>query len=1168
MRITRLELKAVGPFTGCLLDLASGGVPGLHIIHGRNEAGKSSTLRALNAWLFGFPERTVDNFVHPNDQLLVGGCLRAEDGRELTFYRRKKRKADLLDQESNPLDPRALAAFLPISDQAVFGSLYGLTHEALVAGGEEMLAQKGEVGQALFAAGAGIGSLRAVLAGLDSEADGLFKPRGSTRELHQVLVEYQEAQKRVRQASLSGQEWRELSEGLAKAGEELAGLDGRRLELERERRQLERLRQLYPQLALRGELAGRLAGLAEVVVLPAGFGEERRQVEQRLHTLMRQAEELARRREELGVAMAGIAPPQQVLAAGDEIEALHQRLGEYNKALADRPRLEGMRIAARREAAALLRQFRPELSLEEAESLRPLLVGRRVIAGLAERHEGIQRGLEQVRKRRLTLEQEDGEAVAVLGGLPAPVSMDSLAEAIRLARRAGDLDGLVAEAARLATDKAAAGKQLLARQALWRGELAELPALALPLEDSLHVAGEQLAGLAEQRRELERERERAANRVAEVEAELARFAGAGEVPTEEELLRLRAERDQRWQALLACWQAGEQADWRGLAEEHQRLAAQADEVADRLRREADRVQVFVSRRAERHSIAAAMAALAGRLEELTGGQQAWEAGWRTLWADCRVEPRTPREMLSWLGLLEKARTLAEEAVRAEATRDAKEQERAELVARLRQELGQLGESAPENGGSLEPLLMYGEQVASRLAEQEEKRSRLLERRRDLANSIALVRLEQERLEDELTTWRQQWQEAAGGLVSGREARPAEATDLVALLQECFAKLDGAEELRRRIAGIDGDAKGFEEAVAALAMKLVPREAGEAASRLVGRLKALLAKAQADQTLLGQHAKAMAAAEEEARKTERAIDEGQARLAELCRQAGCADPTGLAEAERRSVERRSLEDRLAETEKALLEGAGGLSLAELSAQAAIFSPDTLPERIEALGRVLETEIEPRRLALTEQIALARERLARMDGGAMAGEAAEEAARLLARLRRLADRYVRLKLAGHVLKREIERYRAENQDPVLSLASGHFRDLTIGSFEGLRADENEQGEPVLVGVRPGGGRLSVERMSSGTRDQLYLALRLASLEWRLGGHEPMPLILDDILINFDDARTRATLSVLAGLAQKTQVILFTHHQAIVEAASSLAKDLPVSVLDLAALSAQGI
>ena len=112
MRLKRLDLKAFGPFTEKPpLDFNSK-EPGLHIIFGENEAGKSSSLRALKALLYGFDQRTSDNFIHNYNQLLVGGCLVNSAGEEIVFQRRKKRIGDLIDESGNPLDPSSLAPFL------------------------------------------------------------------------------------------------------------------------------------------------------------------------------------------------------------------------------------------------------------------------------------------------------------------------------------------------------------------------------------------------------------------------------------------------------------------------------------------------------------------------------------------------------------------------------------------------------------------------------------------------------------------------------------------------------------------------------------------------------------------------------------------------------------------------------------------------------------------------------------------------------------------------------------------------------------------------------------------------------------------------------------------------------------------------------------------------
>ena len=145
---------------------------------------------------------------------------------------------------------------------------------------------------------------------------------------------------------------------------------------------------------------------------------------------------------------------------------------------------------------------------------------------------------------------------------------------------------------------------------------------------------------------------------------------------------------------------------------------------------------------------------------------------------------------------------------------------------------------------------------------------------------------------------------------------------------------------------------------------------------------------------------------------------------------------------------------------------------------------------------------------------------------------EAQAALAKVRRLADRFIRVRMAALLLKKEIDRYRQEHQDPILKIASRYFSELTFGAFPGLRSDIDDNGQPIMVSVCPDGSTKTVEEMSSGTRDQLYLALRLATLEWRLEKHEPMPFIADGILVNFDDSRSEATLKSLVALSEKNR------------------------------------
>ncbi|MCF7985728.1 MAG: hypothetical protein K9L70_15100, partial [Thiohalocapsa sp.] len=161
------------------------------------------------------------------------------------------------------------------------------------------------------------------------------------------------------------------------------------------------------------------------------------------------------------------------------------------------------------------------------------------------------------------------------------------------------------------------------------------------------------------------------------------------------------------------------------------------------------------------------------------------------------------------------------------------------------------------------------------------------------------------------------------------------------------------------------------------------------------------------------------------------------------------------------------------------------------------------------------------------------------GADAAASLQQANNTAAGIRRDAARYLRLQLAVHLLRGQIERFRRESQGPLLARAGELFRLATGGSFDGLGTAFAGDDTPVLVGLR-GETEVGVDGMSDGTRDQLFLALRIAAIDRHLGDHEPMPLVLDDLLMTFDDRRTLAILPVLQALADKTQILLFTHHR----------------------------
>jgi uncharacterized protein YhaN len=137
---------------------------------------------------------------------------------------------------------------------------------------------------------------------------------------------------------------------------------------------------------------------------------------------------------------------------------------------------------------------------------------------------------------------------------------------------------------------------------------------------------------------------------------------------------------------------------------------------------------------------------------------------------------------------------------------------------------------------------------------------------------------------------------------------------------------------------------------------------------------------------------------------------------------------------------------------------------------------------------------------------------------------------------------------VLERVVEGYREQNQGPVLSRAGEVFSRLTLGSFSRLQVGLEETR---LECMRADDGKsLEVNELSRGTRFQLYLALKLASLERYVKTAPPLPLVLDDVLVEFDESRAKVALSVLAEFSEHTQILLFTHLARDVDAARDLA------------------
>jgi uncharacterized protein YhaN len=164
-------------------------------------------------------------------------------------------------------------------------------------------------------------------------------------------------------------------------------------------------------------------------------------------------------------------------------------------------------------------------------------------------------------------------------------------------------------------------------------------------------------------------------------------------------------------------------------------------------------------------------------------------------------------------------------------------------------------------------------------------------------------------------------------------------------------------------------------------------------------------------------------------------------------------------------------------------------------------------------------------------------------------------LQAEVQAAADRYVVDALATRLLDRARERFERERKPEVTRMAASAFRSMTGGRYTDVLVPMGSEGIQVIT--RSGGLKTSAE-LSRGTAEQLYLALRIGFLSSLKTGLE-LPVLMDDVVVNFDAERRAGAAAAIAELARGRQVIFFTCHEETAAVLAEAAPDRTTIALD---------
>jgi uncharacterized protein YhaN len=1043
--VRELRLERFGHFADAVLPLA----PGLTLLYGPNEAGKSTLLAALRAFLFGFPRGAAFDFRWPSESLAVAGTLAFADGQVAELRREKKRGLRGKLGEVTLTD-ELLRARLGRPSESLFSTVFAFALDDLARGGEALR----DEGLRAGLAGAGLGATKspqAVIEQLRQQAEALFTVKGRAgKQINAALGELKEQRRALAEAQVRGEDYQARVREREAASAEAARLGRERAQLLGRIGEKEALLRALPR---RDELRGAVA--------------ERRTLS----------------------PPAGLSP-----TAGDD----YQRALEERARLADEAQaLDAKLVRARREAEGLVVD---EKLCKAAARVRPLQehVGRHALeAAEAEELATSLRARRSELSRRLG-ELRPGWTPEELDVLPHPLFTNGL-ERLREGwsgqrERARELTELAARRAQLDGER---GRQRRRLDPPWPlgaapggapSDPGELPFLPVPRAEEVKQQRAEHKRLDDKLAQIERDDERLKREQRELESKRARLDAGGAVPSTEELTRLRAARDAAWadvrRALASPVAPSQSAAARdasppvapapaALADAFEAAGRAADAHADELRRRSSDVAARAELTLRLGEVERARADRAHERGQTTAERARAEAAWQALWTRCGFSPQSPETMLEWL----------EDHARLQAI----DAERAQLEARA---------------------------ATLQLAQDEYARR--------LSGVMRTLRL------DEVTELAAQKR-------------------VVELVLELREEIDGLRRDEERARKLGGSVAAFRDDVRRLCNDVAPPlatlEATAAMRALDERLRAAATARQRREDLTRVAAEL---ADERQAGTAR-LERKETELAGWRARAGVADDGAFVQAAEAARRVHQLDGEVARLERALAETRGAMGAAAFDAALQTAERALLEDEVAELRARLDAAEETYRAANQRQGA-ATAQLGQLDGGARAAELTMSLESRRAKLRGYVEQYAVVTLARTLLERQVSRFQERHQPRLLGELSALFAALTEGRYP--RVYQRLDDEGTFVAVRADGSEVTPAAMSTGTREQLYLAVRLAYVRHYCDATEPLPLVLDDVLVNFDAGRARATLRVLTEFAARSQVLMLTCHEHLAQLAAEVA------------------
>ncbi len=1147
MRLRRLDLTRYGHFTDAGIDFGEkvAGAPDLHVVYGPNEAGKSTAFAAFLDLLFGIAPQSPYGFLHPYATMRIGGALDFADGAR-TFARIKRAQNSLLDGAGSPIGESEIRVDLGGIDRDAYRTMFSLDDETLEKGGDSILASRGDLGELLFSAGAGLADLSRKLGDLRARADQFYKYRARTGTLAELKGRLAALKAERERFDTLAADYARLIEDRDTAVQQYDAAIHDRAQAQARIEAIGRQLAALPRLTeLRG-YRDRLSPLHDLPDAPASWAVE-------LPGL--RDEEIA-----LEVRRQGVA--DTIARQAGEIEGL----AVDSVALGLAEPTERLAIPRARDAAAEKELPERHLELREAEIAVAGLLVRLERPGEAEPGRLVL-GASTIGRLRALIESRSGLDAALRGAeTELNDATRALAEAEAALRKAGGEEASAAGmavgdptralAATLADARASnhAARQHLARRtcagldvrlaerlktlAPWRGDADALAEMRCPAP----------ATVQDWKARTERARTAIALHAAEVEARTTEvalqraasdgFARSTGLVGDQEAALVRGRREQAWASHRRALDAATGDAFEAALREDDLVTAgrlgQASELA-MLRQSERALALALAKRACAGELAAVAEAALGAVRDAVADAV------RAMAPDLG-ETVGVAELEVWLASRDAALAERDALVAARTERRDADAEAQAMRERLRGMLATAG-MARASTDDLGSLLAAAQDLLDREAGKRTLRAGVEERRRDLSRRQHAVAQAQ----TDAVAWGAEWGTVCRGCWLGEAGN---APDLAAVREILAAEADLGPALEKRagladrVARMERDQRDFRSEVVALAKRLdIPVDA-----RSTGDLDRLVGERIGAASVQSARRAELLAALATERAGERTLAEArtilQARVRVMTAHFGVASLEEVAAKLAAVAVRADLRERATKVEREILDGLGSLRIAEAERILDATDRPALEAEIAVLRdrhRDLTTQSEERFAARGRAI----DRVEAIGGDSTVAVIEERRRTTLLEIEEGAERYLHLRAGTLATEHGLRAYRERHRSSMMTRASEAFRTISRGAYQGLAAQPGRDGEVLIARSATGGSKAAYD-LSKGTRFQLYLALRVAGYHEFVRARAPVPFIADDIMETFDDLRAREAFRLFGDMAGTGQVIYLTHHRHLCEIA----------------------